>query len=145
MMRRMKLTRKEFLTVGALAGATVTLLITGCGSDDDGGGSGGAGGGTGGSGGGTGGTGGGTGGAGGSSGSPCTADIVGNHGHVLDIPAADLDSTTPMAYDIQGTSVHNHTVVFTPTQLADLKAGNPVSVDSNVAAAHSHSVTVTCV
>lgn len=141
MMRRMRLTRKEFLTVGALAGATVTLLLTGCGSDDDGGGSGGAGGGTGGS----GGTGGGTGGAGGSSGSPCTADIVGNHGHVLDIPAADLDSTDAKTYSIQGSSVHDHTITLTPANLADLKAGTSVSVDSTVEAAHSHSITITCV
>jgi hypothetical protein len=145
MIARMKISRKDFLKVGALAGATVTLVITGCGGDDDGGGSGGTGGGTGGTGGGTGGTAGGTGGSGGSSSSPCTPDITGNHGHVLDIPAADLDATDTKTYSIMGTSVHDHTVTLTAAQLAELKAGNPVSVDSSVAAAHSHSITITCV
>ena len=138
----MKLTRKEFLRVGALAGATVTLIITGCGSDDDGdgtGGSGGSGGGTG----GAGGAGGGTGGSAGSTGG-CTTTIGANHAHAFDVPAADLDSTTDKTYSIQGGSPHDHMITLTAADLATLKGGGSVTVTSTETNAHSHPVTITC-
>lgn len=71
--------------------------------------------------------------------------IVGNHGHVLTIPAADLNSAVNMTYNIQGTADHNHTVTFTPAQLAQLKAGTAVTVTSTTIQAHSHDVTTNCV
>lgn len=92
---------------------------------------------------------GGGGGDGGSSmpqqGAGCTATaIVGNHGHTLAIPTADLNSATAMTYNIQGAADHNHEVTFSPAQLAQLKAGQAVMVTSTVTLAHSHDVTEMC-
>ena len=64
-------------------------------------------------------------------GSGCAATISDNHGHVLAIAAADLDSTSDKTYDIQGSAGHTHSVTFTAAQLAQLKAGNTVSVTSS--------------
>ena len=71
--------------------------------------------------------------------------IVGNHGHVLSIPAADLNATVDMTYSIQGSADHNHTVTFTPAQLAQLKAGTAVTVTSTTNLSHSHDVGTRCV
>jgi len=70
--------------------------------------------------------------------------IVGNHGHSVTIPAADLDSMVAMTYDIQGTANHNHTITLTPAQLQDIKAKNAESVMSSTDLSHSHEVTVNC-
>ncbi|NKI96347.1 hypothetical protein [Rhizobacter sp. SG703] len=70
--------------------------------------------------------------------------IAGNHGHVLTIAAADLDSTTAMTYDIQGAASHAHSVSFTPAQLQALKAGQAVVVTSTTDSQHSHVVTASC-
>lgn len=78
-------------------------------------------------------------------GAGCSATaIVGNHGHTLAIPTADLDSTVAMTYNIQGAADHNHQVTFSPAQLAQLKAGQAVTVTSTVTLAHSHDVTEMC-
>ena len=130
----MSITRKRFL--GSMAGGTVVLLFQACGggSSYSGGTS----------------TGGGYGNpmptAGcGSSG----ALISGNHGHMLTVSTADLDSMIAKTYGIMGTALHDHTVTLTPAQLAQLKAGQSVTVTSTVTDAagfgsHSHDVTVTC-
>jgi hypothetical protein len=70
--------------------------------------------------------------------------IAANHGHVLAIPAADLDATTNKTYNITGTSNHTHTVTFTPTQLQDLKAGRTVRLTSSTDSNHNHEVTASC-
>jgi hypothetical protein len=80
----------------------------------------------------------------------CTATISGDHGHLLTIPAADLDSTASRTYDIQYTANHSHTVTFTAAQLAQLKAGTTVVVTSTVGAgagfaSHSHDISERCV
>jgi hypothetical protein len=79
--------------------------------------------------------------------SSCTEDISANHGHVLTVPVADLDSTTAKTYSIAGAAGHNHQVTFTPAQLQQLKAEMPVQVASTAfpGDGHSHNVTVTCV
>ena len=80
--------------------------------------------------------------------SGCTDAISNNHGHVLAIPIADLDSTTAKTYDIMGTATtHTHTVTFSAAQLAQLKAGTMVTVTSTPASTdgHTHSASVTCV
>jgi hypothetical protein len=76
----------------------------------------------------------------------CSALIAGNHGHVLVVPRADLDSTTDRSYDIQGSAVHTHTVTFTAAQLAMLKAGQSVAVTSTPFSGdgHTHMVTESC-
>jgi hypothetical protein len=67
--------------------------------------------------------------------------IAANHGHVLAIPAADLDAAT---YNITGTSNHTHTVTLTPAQLQDLKAGRTVRLTSSTDSNHNHEVTASC-
>ena len=74
----------------------------------------------------------------------CVAAIADNHGHVLSIPAADLDSTVDKSYSIQGSADHSHQVNFSAAQLALLKAGKVVSVTSSVTLAHSHDITESC-
>lgn len=116
-------TRKQFLD--HLAGGSVVLLLGGCGGGGD------------------------------SAGAPapapspapaggCSANILGNHGHVLTIPQADLESTTARTYDILGNADHNHTVTFSATDLANLKAGQTVTVQTSTTLAHSHSISETC-
>lgn len=123
------MTRKGFL--GAVTGGTILLLLQACGGGGDGGSA---------------------------PASPTTpspapagtecassgAAISGNHGHALEIPEADLDSTANRTYSIQGTSGHDHTVTFTPAHLQSLKAGQTVTVASSAASQHEHNVTVTC-
>lgn len=73
--------------------------------------------------------------------------ISNNHGHTLALTADQLNSTTSLTLNIQGTSPHNHTIVLTPAQLAQIKAGTAVTVDSSTDAAntHTHTVTANCV
>jgi hypothetical protein len=73
------------------------------------------------------------------------ADIAGNHGHVLVIASADLDSMVNKSYSIAGTAGHDHTVTFTPTQLAQLKAHTAVAVTSTSTLGHEHVVTANCI
>jgi len=73
-----------------------------------------------------------------------SSNITANHGHVLVIPRADLDSTTPMSYGIQGSALHNHSVTFSAAQLAQLKAGQAVTVTSSISDGHNHDVGGPC-
>jgi hypothetical protein len=73
------------------------------------------------------------------------AEIVGNHGHVLAIPSADLDSMVSKSYSILGSAGHDHTVTFTPAQLVQLKAHTAVTVTSTMAIGHDHVVTANCI
>lgn len=118
----MDITRKHF--VEALASSGVALLFSGCGGGYSGG-SGGRAMGT----------------------SSCSGDIAGNHGHVLPIVVADLDSATPKTYDIMGSANHSHEVTLSVAQLGQLKAGVAVTVTSTPAATdgHTHAVTVSCI
>jgi hypothetical protein len=119
----MSITRKQF--VGGAAAGSVLLLFQGCG------------------------------GGGGSAGNPpappagsvcgsSDAQISGNHGHTLAIASADLDSMVDKTYSIFGAAGHDHSVTFTPAQLAQLKAKQPVTVTSTTNIGHTHAVTATC-
>ena len=77
-------------------------------------------------------------------GAGCVATIAGNHGHVLAIGAADLNSLVDIAYDILGTADHTHSVTFTAAQLAQLKAGNSVSATTTTTLAHNHAISERC-
>ena len=74
----------------------------------------------------------------------CNDTIAANHGHVLTIAAADLDSLTDLVYNIQGGAVHNHTVTLTVANLRALKAGTVVTSTSSTATGHEHGVSITC-
>lgn len=85
-----------------------------------------------------------------STGAGCTATIAGNHGHVLTIPVADLNSMVPISYDIIGTADHSHSVTFSALDLYNLKFGYTVpmtstmSVASATTAPHDHSISEHC-
>jgi len=118
----MNITRKRFL--GAVGSGTVVLWLQGCG-----------------------GGGGGYGDDGNDPPQSCGASgtaIAGNHGHVLTIAEADLNSVTDKTYSIQGSAGHDHTVTLTAAQLASLKAGHSVAVTSTTTSAHMHVVTANC-
>ena len=78
-------------------------------------------------------------------GTSCSPAVISdNHGHALVIAKSDLDSSSPMTYDIHGTADHTHSVTFSAAQLAQLKAGTTVSVSSSVTLSHDHTVSVSC-
>lgn len=72
------------------------------------------------------------------------AQIIGNHGHVLVVPAKDLDSPTAKTYSIMGNATHNHTVTFSPANLQKLATGANVAVTSTTVNAHDHVVNAMC-
>lgn len=112
------MTRKAFCA--RLMGGSVVLLVQACGGGGD------------------------SGPAAGPAAGGCTDTIAANHGHVLVVATADLDSATDKVYDIQGSAVHTHTVTLTVAQLRALKAGTNVTVTSSTTAAHEHSVSILC-
>lgn len=153
----MKITRKDFVRQSLwVMGAALVLPACGGDDDDDGsggssgsggsgnGGSGNGGSGNGGAGGsGNGGAGGSTGGSGGAA-SGCSADIVGNHSHVLNVSEADIAAGVDKTYDIQGGAGHAHSVTVTAAHFASLGDGGSVSLTSTNALGHEHSITVSC-
>lgn len=152
----MKITRKDFVRQSLwVMGAALVLPACGGDDDDDGsggssgsggsgnGGSGNGGSGNGGAGGsGNGGAGGSTGGSGGATG--CSADIVSNHGHQLNVSEADIAAGVDKTYDIQGGAGHAHSVTVTAAHFASLGDGGSVSLTSTNALGHEHSITVSC-
>jgi hypothetical protein len=70
--------------------------------------------------------------------------IGGNHGHSMQVAAADLNSTASKMYAIQGTGSHPHTVTITPAQFAMLKTNGTLTVMSSTNSGHPHSITVSC-
>ncbi|MFN0251279.1 MAG: hypothetical protein ACKV2T_30670 [Kofleriaceae bacterium] len=73
-----------------------------------------------------------------------TVTVGSNHGHRMTIAAADLDSTTPVSYDITGTASHPHTVTISPAQFATLKQTGFLMVNSTTDDGHPHSVRISC-
>jgi hypothetical protein len=112
------LTRKLFLR--QMGGGCLTLVLAGCGGGDDD-----------------------------TDPPPVTGcgnfQFSSNHGHALDIPAADLNSLTDKSYSIQGTATHDHPFTLTAANLARLKAGQAILVvTTGVALEHTHDVSGSC-
>ena len=60
--------------------------------------------------------------------------ISSNHGHLLVIPAEDLDSALAKFYDIRGaTADHTHVVQVEPDQFRRIKEGQVVAIGSSKA------------
>jgi hypothetical protein len=72
------------------------------------------------------------------------ATIANNHGHAITVTAAEANAGVDKTYQIQGTSLHPHTVTITAAQFTMLKSGGTIMVTSSTDAMHSHVVTVTC-
>lgn len=72
-------------------------------------------------------------------GTACTNfTFTANHGHVLVIPIADLDSTTNKTYSIVGSAPHDHPITLSVGQLRELKAGRAIQGTTQPGAADSH-------
>lgn len=74
----------------------------------------------------------------------CSNTIAANHGHVLTVALADLDSASDKTYDLQGAADHSHTLTLTVAQLRTLKSGASVSTTSSIAFEHQHQIAITC-
>ena len=128
----MALTRKDFLRMTGLGVGTGLLALTRCSSSDTAAAP-------------PPGTGGGTPGGG-----QCDADgvkdgaISGNHGHVLSVPAADVQAGVQKDYGIMGTATHSHTVTLTADMFAQLQHDQSIMVTSTTDSGHSHVVTAVC-
>lgn len=97
---------------------------------------------------------GGSGGGGGTGGSPgagnCTNATVNgtvdlNHGHILEIPQADIIAGVDRTYSIQGTSAHSHDVTITAAEFQALAAKQSLTARaSTTGSGHAHNVSVSC-
>ncbi len=114
------MTRKGFCS--SVLGATALLLIQSCGGGGSSYGSG----------------------TGATAGVGCSNTIAANHGHILTIALADLDSVTDKTYDIVGSADHSHSVTLTVAQLRTLKTGASVTTISSTTLSHQHDIVITC-
>jgi hypothetical protein len=112
----MKASRRSFVQ-GSIGVCSFGLLSAACGSSNDGN-------------------------AGG--GGVCSVTISANHGHVLDISAADKMAAAAKDYDIRGSATHSHTVSLSANDFASLNSGNTVNVTSSVSEGHSHDLSIKC-
>lgn len=80
----------------------------------------------------------------GSTGASCTGTISANHGHVLTILGSDLTTPRDRTYNIQGSSDHTHSVMFTAAQMQMLADGMTVTVTSTLGGGHTHDVSAHC-
>jgi hypothetical protein len=74
----------------------------------------------------------------------CSVTISANHGHVLDITAADKMAGAAKDYDIRGTATHSHIVSLSADNFATLNTGGTVNVTSTVTLGHSHDLSIKC-
>jgi hypothetical protein len=73
-----------------------------------------------------------------------TTVVIGtNHGHALVVSKADVAAGVAKTYNIQGTSLHPHSVMITAAQFAMLAANTSITTMSSDDG-HAHSVTVSC-
>ena len=119
-----RLTRKQFLAALA-AVAALPLVAPACGGDDDGGDA-----------------------TDGSDGD-CLANgtqvvISSNHGHLVTVPAADVEAGAQKTYTLSNADGHTHDMVLTADHFTDLQGGSMVTVQTTSFGSHSHSVTVMC-
>jgi hypothetical protein len=70
-----------------------------------------------------------------------------NHGHTLNIPAADVAAGTTQTYDITGSADHGHTVTVSGVLFSQLQAGDTVMVGSTASDTgdgHNHDIALRC-
>ena len=77
---------------------------------------------------------------------PPQADVSGtisaNHGHVAVLTAARITGGgAVVAFDIQGTAAHAHTIDLSAAQIGQIAAKQQVTVTSTTNSQHSHTVT----
>ncbi len=64
--------------------------------------------------------------------------------HTIDVPVAHLTAGVDQQYQIQGDSLHPHTVDVTVADFARIVAGERVVITSSFDARHDHDVTLFC-
>ena len=72
-----------------------------------------------------------------------TTEISNNHGHAVEVPAADVVAGVQKRYSIQGTSAHRHFITVTVAMFEQLRAKQTVTVRSG-GVTHTHVVTISC-
>jgi hypothetical protein len=72
------------------------------------------------------------------------ATIGSNHLHAITVTAAEANAGVEKTYQIQGTSMHGHTVTVTAADFTMLRTAGTITVMSSMDAGHRHNVTVTC-
>jgi 3',5'-cyclic AMP phosphodiesterase CpdA len=116
------MTRSEFIrSILSLAGVSLGVGAASCGEDSSYGGNGGS-----------------TGDA------ACAETIAANHGHVLEVTAADVTAAVEKTYDIRGAASHSHSVTITAADFATLAGGTGVQIVSTTGDGHTHTVSVSC-
>ena len=73
------------------------------------------------------------------------ASISGNHGHVLNVPKADVMAGAEKTYDIEGSAGHSHLVTLSAADMTTLQQNMQAQRVSTVELSHSHTITVFCV
>jgi hypothetical protein len=64
--------------------------------------------------------------------------------HEMTVSSADVQAGVDKTYNIQGASMHPHTVTLTAADFTALAGGGTVTKTSSSDAMHTHEVTVTC-
>jgi hypothetical protein len=74
------------------------------------------------------------------------SEITNNHGHELNIPAADFSDPVDGTYSIKGSADHDHQVSFTGEDLEIVSGYNSKTVTSTSGGTdgHTHEVTLDC-
>ena len=73
------------------------------------------------------------------------AEIDDNHGHILNVTAADVSAGAAKTYDIMGTADHTHSVMINDTLMLRLQNDSSAMVTSTkITNGHSHDITITC-
>jgi hypothetical protein len=67
-----------------------------------------------------------------------------NHGHVFEVPFADVVAGAQRTYDLTGTASHPHAITLLPDQMALLASGEIVRARSTEASNHGHRLWVRC-
>lgn len=74
----------------------------------------------------------------------CTGFIRANHGHTLEVSAADVEMGSEKTYDIQGSSSHPHFVTVTAEDFGTLQSRRSLTKTSTTDAGHAHDVIIQC-
>jgi hypothetical protein len=72
-----------------------------------------------------------------------TAEISGNHGHAIDIPADAIKRGMGGTYAVKGGD-HEHAIVLKDADMKTLQSGTPVKTRTSSVNGHVHEVEVKC-
>lgn len=73
-----------------------------------------------------------------------TAELSGNHGHTVTIPAEAVQRGLGGTYPVKGTATHQHVVMLKDADMKKLAAGEAVKTRTSSVNAHVHEVELKC-